>query len=124
MKSHYLLLPILFFHEQIKAAKESGASVIEVHTGAYAVAEGTLQMLEYQRIVRAVEYAAKLGLSVNAGHGLHYQNTQLIAKIYQLHELNIGHAIVSHAVFVGFAAAVREMKQLIVKARAATSSFI
>ena len=66
----------------------------------------------------AAEYAADRGLHVNAGHGLHYRNVQPIAAIPQIVELNIGHAIVSHALFVGFAQAVREMKTLMREARA------
>ncbi len=103
---------------QIAAAKKTGAPVIEIHTGAYADAKTeSEQSREYQRIVKAAEYADNLGLIVNAGHGLHYQNTQAIAKIPQMHELNIGHAIVAHALMVGFASAVAEMKQLMLQAR-------
>lgn len=109
---------------QIKAAKDAGAAVIELHTGAYAEAKGTAQRFECERIAHAAEYAEKLGLTVNAGHGLHYQNTQLIAIIPQIHELNIGHAIVARALFTGFAAAVREMKTLIVEARTAAEPLL
>ena len=74
---------------------------------------------ELERIRAAVAHAAGLGLKVNAGHGLHYHNVQPIAAIPQVAELNIGHAIVAHALFVGFAQAVREMKALMREARAA-----
>jgi len=96
---------------QIDAAQRAGAPVIELHTGAYAEAEHTPQaQAELARIRAAAAHAAGLGLQVNAGHGLHYRNVQPIAAIPQIAELNIGHAIVAHALFVGFAQAVREMK--------------
>ncbi len=104
--------------EQIKMAKQTGAPTIEIHTGAYADATTHEdQALEYQRIVAAAKYAASLGLIVNAGHGLHYENTALIAKIPEINELNIGHAIVARAVMVGFAQAVQEMKKIMIEAR-------
>lgn len=103
---------------QIDAARRAGAPVIELHTGAYAEAEeAARQAQELERIRTAVRYAAESGLHVNAGHGLHYHNVQPIAAIAQIVELNIGHAIVSHALFVGFAQAVREMKALMREAR-------
>jgi len=103
---------------QIQAAKETGATVIEIHTGRYAQIEDFEQkQLELVRIRQAAQLAAKLGFKVNAGHGLHYHNVQAIAAIAQISELNIGHAIVSHAVFVGWREAVREMKQLMMDAR-------
>lgn len=103
---------------QIDAARRTGAPVIELHTGAYAEAEeGARQAQELERIHTAARYAAESGLHVNAGHGLHYHNVQPIAAIAQIVELNIGHAIVSHALFVGFAQAVREMKALMREAR-------
>jgi len=103
---------------QIDAAHRTGAPAIEIHTGAYAEAEHTAQaQTEFARIRAAAAHAAGLGLQVNAGHGLHYRNVQPIAAIPQIAELNIGHAIVSHALFVGFAQAVREMKALMREAR-------
>ncbi|MBB5020157.1 pyridoxine 5-phosphate synthase [Chitinivorax tropicus] len=100
--------------KQIDAAKELGAPVIEIHTGRYAEAEDLHTMqLELERIRVAVAHGTKLGLRVNAGHGLHYHNVQKIAAIPDIRELNIGHAIVAQALFVGFKEAVREMKQLI-----------
>ncbi len=103
---------------QIDAAQETGAPVIELHTGRYADAD-TLgnQSVELEKIRVAACYAAGKGLYVNAGHGLDYHNVQAIAAITEIRELNIGHAIVAHAVMVGFASAVREMKQLIGRAR-------
>jgi pyridoxine 5-phosphate synthase len=104
--------------EQIAAAAEAGAPVIELHTGRYADAHDEAeQEKEFQRIRDAVEVGIKLGLKVNAGHGLHYQNVQAIAALRDITELNIGHAIVAHAVFVGWENAVREMKALMIKAR-------
>jgi pyridoxine 5-phosphate synthase len=102
---------------QIDAAIACGAPTIELHTGAYAEAEGAAQAAELQRIIRAVAHA-KGRLVVNAGHGLHYHNTAPIAALDGINELNIGHAIVSHALFVGFKQAVREMKDLLRQARA------
>jgi pyridoxine 5-phosphate synthase len=103
---------------QIRAAHEVGAPVIELHTGRYADAhDESEQRREYERIVRGVELGASLGLKVNAGHGLHYTNVQQIAAIEGIVELNIGHAIVAHAVFAGWDNAVREMKAIMVAAR-------
>lgn len=102
---------------QIEAAVEAGAPVIELHTGRYADAATTeMQQVELETIRTMAAYAFVRGLQVNAGHGLHYENTVQIAAIPELSELNIGHAIVSRALFVGFAEAVREMKALIQQA--------
>lgn len=102
---------------QIDAAIRAGAPTIELHTGAYAEAgDAETEEREFQRIRLAAEYAHGK-LVVNAGHGLHYHNTQRIAALPQFHELNIGHAIVARAVFSGLAAAVRDMKQLMIQAR-------
>lgn len=99
---------------QIDAAKRTGAPVIELHTGTFADAENPEERaLELQRIKQAVAYGLSLGLVVNAGHGLHYHNVHEIASIEGVDELNIGHAIVAHALFVGWDNAVREMKALI-----------
>ncbi|OIR02888.1 pyridoxine 5'-phosphate synthase [mine drainage metagenome] len=100
--------------EQINAAKAIGAPVIELHTGTFADAENPADKArELQRIKAAVVHASGLGLVVNAGHGLHYHNVHEIASIEGIDELNIGHAIVAHALFVGWDNAVREMKSLI-----------
>jgi len=100
--------------EQIDAAKKTGAPVIELHTGTFADAENPAdKAIELQRIKQAVTHALNLGLVVNAGHGLHYHNVHEIASIDGIDELNIGHAIVAHALFVGWDSAVREMKALI-----------
>lgn len=99
---------------QIDAAIKCGAPVIELHTGHYAdAAEPQAQQQELIRIITAVKHAQAGGLRVNAGHGLHYHNTQAIAAIPGIHELNIGHSIVARAIFVGMETAVREMKTII-----------
>lgn len=98
---------------QIDAAVACGAPVIEIHTGAYADAEGEQQQKELQRIIAGAEYAHSKGLIVNAGHGLHLENVQAIARIPQIHELNIGHSIIADAVFVGLENAVKRMKHAI-----------
>jgi pyridoxine 5-phosphate synthase len=99
---------------QIEKAVLMGVPVIEIHTGNYANLEaGQLRDKELVIIHEAINYARKEGLIVNAGHGLHYKNVQSIATIKSIDELNIGHAIVSHALFVGWENAVREMKLLI-----------
>lgn len=104
--------------DQIQAAAEVGAPVIELHTGRYAEShQVSEQRSELERVQRAVQEGVIRGLKVNAGHGLHYTNAQAIAAIPDIAELNIGHAIVAHAVFVGWKAAVSEMKALMVKAR-------
>ncbi|MGN7984201.1 pyridoxine 5'-phosphate synthase [Burkholderia sp. 22313] len=105
---------------QIRAAHEAGAPVIELHTGRYADAHDEAeQQREYERIVAGVQAGAQLGLKVNAGHGLHYTNVQQIAAIDGIVELNIGHALVAHAIFAGWDNAVREMKAIMVAARVA-----
>lgn len=104
--------------KQIQAAAEAGAPVIELHTGRYADAhDEASQQIELQRVQQGVLEGMKRGLKVNAGHGLHYTNVQAIAAIQDIAELNIGHAIVAHAVFVGWQNAVREMKAIMIAAR-------
>lgn len=103
--------------ETLDAARESGASIVELHTGTYANAQGAEQARELERLTGAAEYAAALGLQVNAGHGLHYGNTIAVAAIPQIHELNIGHAIIARALVVGLGSATREMKGLLEQAR-------
>ncbi len=105
--------------EQIEAAKRVGAPAIELHTGRYADAPTPADAaIELERIRVGVACGVANGLIVNAGHGLHYHNAEAVAAIPGINELNIGHAIVAHALFVGFKAAVAEMKQLIVTAAA------
>lgn len=103
---------------QIDAAVACDVPVVELHTGRYADAATESEAArELAIITEAAEQAHARGLQVNAGHGLHYHNTQAIAAIPQLVELNIGHAIVARSVFTGFGPAVREMKQLMREAR-------
>jgi pyridoxine 5-phosphate synthase len=103
---------------QIDAAVKAGAPAIEIHTGGYADAQTAgEQQSELEKIRAAVAKGIGQGLRVNAGHGLHYHNVQPIAAISGLSELNIGHAIVAHALFVGFEQAVREMKKLMMETR-------
>ncbi|MDM1282923.1 pyridoxine 5'-phosphate synthase [Acinetobacter towneri] len=103
---------------QIDAAVACGAPTIEIHTGAYANAENeAAQQAELTRIVQGVEYAASRGLVINAGHGLNLDNVGAIAAIPYIHELNIGHALIGDAVFVGLEQAVKRMKAAIDAAR-------
>ena len=105
-------------HRQIEAAVASGAPYIEIHTGAYAEApEGLARDAELARIRHAATFAASLGLKVNAGHGLTYHNVLPIAALPEMHELNIGHAIIGQAVMCGLPAAVTDMKLLMREAR-------
>jgi pyridoxine 5-phosphate synthase len=103
---------------QIEAARAAGAPVIELHTGHYADGHGASQARELERLRDAARFAASLGLTVHAGHGMNYHNVTPIAAIPEIVELNIGHAIVAQALFDGFAAAVRAMKALMLAARA------
>jgi len=104
--------------EQIAAAKHCGAPYIELHTGHYADAK-TIdeQQNELSKIVIAAAYATELGMFVNAGHGLTYHNVSAIAKLPEIHELNIGHSIIARSVFDGLAMAVSDMKSAMFDAR-------
>ncbi len=103
--------------EQLDAARAAGAPVVEIHTGRFADARSEAEAAsELARIATAVAYGLQLGLQVNAGHGLHYHNVQAIAGIPGVAELNIGHAIVAQALFVGWEKAVAEMKRLMLAA--------
>jgi pyridoxine 5-phosphate synthase len=102
---------------QVEASKECGADFIELHTGCYAETSSREQQHELVRIIEAAKYAHSLGLVVNAGHGLNYQNVEAIAAIPEIHELNIGHAIIARAVFSGLPEAVKTMKALMLQAR-------
>lgn len=103
--------------KQIKASKECGASVVELHTGRYADVSGAEQLIELERIKNAAEYGSSIGLRVNAGHGLNENNVLPIAAIPELSELNIGHAIVAEAVFKGWQKAITDMKSLMNQGR-------
>ena len=99
---------------QINASHRTGARIIEFHTGEYANAPSRLAEKRQLGILRrATEHALSLGMEVNAGHGLDYKNTKAVAKIKGMHELNIGHSIISRAVFVGLRSAVKEMLEII-----------
>jgi pyridoxine 5-phosphate synthase len=104
-------------HAQIEAAKRAGAPVVELHTGAYADSTGAARAREFERLSAAAKFAARLGLVVNAGHGLNYHNVEPIAAIPEIVELNIGHAIVARSVIDGLAKAVRDMRELMRAAR-------
>lgn len=103
--------------DQIAAAKASGAHAVEIHTGAYCNAAGAAREKELAAIIDAAKLARRMGLEVHGGHGLNYENVLPIAEIPEMVELNIGHSIIARAVFVGIAQAVREMKELLAKAR-------
>ncbi len=103
---------------QLDAAVQAGAPVVELHTGTYADSEGDTQQAELERVVAAASYGQQIGLIVNAGHGLHYENVTAIACIAEIIELNIGHAIIAQSVFDGLSAAVSNMKRLMNEARA------
>ncbi len=104
--------------DQIDAAANVGAPVIEIHTGHFADANNPQERRqELERITKAVEHGRKMGLHVNAGHGLNYHNVTQIAALSDIVELNIGHAIIARALFVGLSCAVKEMKQLMYLAR-------
>lgn len=103
---------------QLEAAVRTGTPAVEIHTGHYADATNDkARDEELQRIREAVTYGTKAGFQVNAGHGLNYHNVQPIAALQPVRELNIGHAIIARALFVGMQEAVREMKSLITEAR-------
>jgi pyridoxine 5-phosphate synthase len=100
--------------EQLQAAVDASAPYIEIHTGHYAVAKNEKKAtIELTKIINSVEFANNIGLKVNAGHGLSYNNVCQIAAIPQILELNIGHSIISRAVFSGLSEAVKDMKKLI-----------
>ena len=103
--------------KQIQAAKDAGATVVELHTGRYADLAGDQQIQELERIRKAAQFGKRIGLRVNAGHGLHEDNVKPIAAILELSELNIGHAIVAEALFKGWQKAITDMKTLMVQGR-------
>ena len=103
---------------QIESAAAVGAPVIELHTGAYAESAGAAQAAQLKRLEDSMRLATSLGLTVHAGHGLNYENVQPVARLRDIVELNIGHAIIARALSVGLAVAVREMKTLMQAARA------
>ncbi|MEM7474476.1 MAG: pyridoxine 5'-phosphate synthase [Planctomycetota bacterium] len=114
---HDAAIPVSLFIDpdlpQIEKSAELGVAAIELHTGAYAMASGDAQLAELKRLVVAGEKCVELGMKLNAGHGLNYHNVQAVAAIANMRELNIGHSIISRAIFVGIKEAVTEMKRLI-----------
>ena len=105
--------------DQLRASKKFGADAVEIHTGAYCEAKGeAARNDELAKLVDSAKAAKKLGLQVNAGHGLDYTNVLPVARIGEFVEFNIGHSIISRAVLVGLVEAVREMKRLLLQARA------
>ena len=121
-------IPVSLFidpiNEHIECSKSINAQWIELHTGSYASASVAKKCLEIAKIKEATSYSKHLGLRVNAGHGLTYQNVEDIAAIKGIEELNIGHTIISRAIAVGLQDAVREMKNLILNPRKAIQSQI
>ena len=103
--------------EAIRVSAELGAVAIELHTGEFANASGSGREAEVERLRRAAVRAREAGLAVHAGHGLTYENVAPVASIREIEELNIGHSIVSRALFAGMEAAVREMERIIRRAR-------
>lgn len=103
--------------KQIQAAKDVGATVVELHTGRYADLSGADQAKELERIRKAAIFGKSIGLRVNAGHGLHEGNVKPVAAIAELSELNIGHAIVAEALFKGWQTAIIDMKALMAQGR-------
>ncbi len=95
---------------QIQAAAELKSNMIELHTGAFALQVGDLREVELNRLIKGAEQAHRLGLQVNAGHGIHHENISDIFKVPHLKELNIGHSLISRAVFVGLRESVNEMR--------------
>ena len=103
---------------QLDAAVRAGAPVVELHTGTYADAEGAVQEDELERVISAASHGQEIGLTVHAGHGLNYENVSAVARIPEIVELNIGHAIIAQSVFDSISVAVGEMKRLMNEARA------
>jgi pyridoxine 5-phosphate synthase len=99
--------------KQIAASAEVKADYIELHTGVYSSVSGNALSQELAKLVKSTAFARSIGLRVNAGHGLNYLNTQAVARIEGMEELNIGHSIVSRAALVGLNLAVRDMLKLI-----------
>lgn len=103
--------------KQIRAAAATGAPVIEIHTGHYAELKGAAQKKELERITQGASLAYSLGLEVHAGHGLTYDNVGAIAQIPEIRELNIGHFLMSEAMFIGLEAAIKKMRKMMDRTR-------
>ncbi len=102
--------------EQLQAARQAGAPVVELHTGTYADAVGEKQENELRRLYEACQFGYQAGLIINAGHGLHLGNVTDVVRLPHMNELNIGHSIIARAIFVGLEKAVKEMKALVLAA--------
>ena len=103
---------------QVEAAARVGAPVVELNTGRFSAADNAIERsTEFARILSSSDYAFSLGLTVNAGHGLHYDNVQHVAEIESINELNIGHSLIARALYWGLPTAVSKMKRLMVEAR-------
>jgi len=107
--------------QQIDMAKSVGANAIEIHTGSYANLSGQAQDKELEKIQSQSRYASNLGLIVNAGHGLHYNNVQSIVDIPEIYELNIGHSLIAAALFDGLHDSVSKMKKLMLNRNSGVS---
>jgi pyridoxine 5-phosphate synthase len=100
--------------KQIKAAREIGIRMIELHTGCYANARNKKSLKrEYESLKKSARFAKSMGIRVFAGHGLNYKNVSALKKIKEIEEYNIGHSVIAHSVFVGIGKAVKEMKALV-----------
>ena len=106
---------------QIEASREVGVTMIELHTGSYALARGQDQVVELRRLVAAGKLTCDLGMQLHAGHGLNYHNVGPVAAIDHMEELNIGHSIIARSVMVGLSQAVADMKRLIVESSKTTN---
>jgi len=104
-------------HWAARCRRAGRRRVVELHTGAYADADPDGRAIELDKIAEAARYGSSIGLTVHAGHGLHYRNVQAIAALPDISELNIGHSIVAQSVFVGLAQAVGDMKKAMLEAR-------
>ncbi len=101
--------------EQIGEAKRLGADLVELNTGIWADAPQDKKSWELERIKKAIDYAVQVGLKATAGHGITYQSVSEIVKVPHIHELSIGHSIVSKAIFTGLESAIKEMKSIILR---------
>ncbi len=102
--------------DQLDAAKQVGAPVVELHTGAYCAAQGWRQSRELDRLIAAAEHGAAAGLEIHAGHGLTFANVAPVAAIREVAELNIGHFLIGEAIFSGLDSAIRRMRAIMDKA--------
>ncbi|MEA3369620.1 MAG: pyridoxine 5'-phosphate synthase [Candidatus Ratteibacteria bacterium] len=115
LKSDKILVSLFIAPElnQIRASSQIGADAVEIHTGAYCNTRGREQRQELEKIKKAARFAKSLGLRVFAGHGLNYRNAKNVAAIAEIEELNIGHSVISRAVFKGLETAVKDMRRIV-----------